>query len=149
MKVCLRSALYPAFLQGGIEALYTPLMISRLGYCEYNCTLCGQVCPTGAIPELPVERKKLEVIGKAVFDKNHCIPWADGKTCLVCQELCPVPDKAILIDTADVKAPNGAVVKLGRPQVIAERCIGCGVCENACPVAYQPAIVVYATQPRS
>ena len=41
-----------------MEGMYTPLLIPRLGYCEYNCTLCGQVCPTGAIPDLPVAEKK-------------------------------------------------------------------------------------------
>ena len=87
MKVCLRSALYPAFFQAGIEGLYTPLLIPRLGYCEYNCTLCGQVCPTGAIPELPPETKKREVIGRAVFDKNHCIPFAKRMECIVCEEM--------------------------------------------------------------
>jgi polyferredoxin len=76
MKVCLKSALYPAVLQAGIEGVFTPILMPRLGYCEYNCTLCGQVCPTAAIPNLPKELKKREVIGKAVFDKNHCIPFA-------------------------------------------------------------------------
>jgi len=35
---------------------------------------CGWICPTGAIPALPVAAKRREVIGKAVFDKNHCLP---------------------------------------------------------------------------
>ena len=26
-----------------------PLLVPRIGYCEFNCTLCGQVCPTGAL----------------------------------------------------------------------------------------------------
>ena len=76
MKVCLRSALYPAAFQAGVEGLYTPVVLPRLGYCEYHCTLCGQVCPTGAIPNLPKGEKEREVIGKAVLDKNHCLPFA-------------------------------------------------------------------------
>ena len=63
MKVCLRSALYPASLQAGLYGLYTPTLVPRLGYCEYNCSLCGQVCPTGAIPKLPLDQKKKAVIG--------------------------------------------------------------------------------------
>ena len=31
-----------------------------------------------------------------------------------------------------------------RPVVIYERCIGCGICENRCPVNGQAAILVYA-----
>ena len=95
MKVCLKNALYPAAYQAGLEGIYTPLVIPRLGYCEYNCTLCGQVCPTGAIPALPVEAKRREVIGKAVFDKNHCLPFARKIDCIVCEEHCPIPEKAI------------------------------------------------------
>ena len=60
---------------------------------------------------------------------------------------CPVPDKAITITAAEVVAPGGATIKLGRPEVVAERCIGCGVCENVCPVAHRAAIEVYATRP--
>ena len=28
--------------------------------CEVSCNACGQVCPTGAIPNLPKERKQRE-----------------------------------------------------------------------------------------
>jgi len=37
-----------------IEGMWTPGLNTHTGYCEYNCTLCGQVCPTGAIPKLPL-----------------------------------------------------------------------------------------------
>ena len=36
MKVCLRNALYPLSLQAGLYGLYTPVIVPRLGYCEYN-----------------------------------------------------------------------------------------------------------------
>ena len=58
MKVCLRSALYPASLQAGLYGLYTPTLVPRLGYCEYNCSLCGQVCPTGAYRTCPSDRRR-------------------------------------------------------------------------------------------
>ena len=85
MKVCIGSALHPAFLQAGVAGLWTPLLVARLGYCEYNCTLCGQVCPTGALRELKLAEKKKEVIGLAVIDKNRCLPFARGEECLVCE----------------------------------------------------------------
>ncbi len=50
MKICLRNALYPSLFEGGLYGIYTPVLVPRKGYCEYNCTLCGQVCPTKAIP---------------------------------------------------------------------------------------------------
>jgi polyferredoxin len=149
MKVCLRSALYPAFFQSGIEGLYTPLLIPRLGYCEYNCTLCGQVCPTGAIPELPVQRKRLEVIGKAVFAKDHCIPFAKRMDCIVCEEHCPIPQKAIRSETVTMAGFAGERVKVRLPYVVDELCNGCGICENVCPLEGKAGIEVFAVKDRT
>jgi ferredoxin len=144
MKVCPTNVLQPAVTGAGVEGVFTPQMDFRVGACEWSCNECGKVCPTGAIQRLTLPAKRTTVIGRAYVDRNRCIPWADYKTCLVCQELCPVPEKAIVITTADVVAPGGKKVRLGRPEVVAERCIGCGVCENACPVAHQAAILVNA-----
>jgi ferredoxin-type protein NapF len=149
LKVCPTNVLQPAVGAAGIEGVFTPQMDFRNGPCEWSCNECGKVCPTGAIQPLLLAAKRRTVIGRAYIDRNRCIPWADYKTCLVCQELCPVPDKAIIINTAEVVAPGGKRIKLGRPEVVAERCIGCGVCENACPVAYQAAIQVNATRTTS
>ena len=149
MKVCPTNVLQPAVSAAGVEGLFTPQMDYRIGYCEWSCNECGKVCPTGAIQRLTLPAKRTTVIGRAYIDRNRCIPWADYKTCLVCQELCPVPEKAIVINTAEVTTPTGQRIKLGRPEVVAEKCIGCGVCENACPVAYRAAIEVYATQPKA
>ena len=148
MKVCPTNVLQPA-VSAGFEGVFTPQMDYRVGYCEWSCNECGKVCPTGAIRRLTLDAKRRTVIGRAYLDRNRCIPWADYKTCLVCQELCPVPEKAIVINTADVTTPAGTVVRLGRPEVVADRCIGCGVCANACPVAYRPAIEVYGTRPKT
>ena len=46
MKICPTNALHPALGEGGVEAVFTPLLVASLGYCQYSCTLCGQVCPT-------------------------------------------------------------------------------------------------------
>jgi polyferredoxin len=149
MKVCLRSALYPAFSQAGIEGFYTPLLIPRLGYCEYNCTLCGQVCPTGAIPDLPRERKRKEVIGKAVFDKNQCIPFAKRMDCIVCEEHCPIPQKAIRAEVKTLTGFDGRPVTVRLPYVVDELCNGCGICENVCPLEGKAAIEVFAVKDRT
>jgi ferredoxin len=149
MKVCLRSALYPAFFQAGIEGLYTPLLIPRLGYCEYNCTLCGQVCPSGAIPELPPEAKKLELIGRAVFDQNHCIPFAKRMDCLVCEEHCPIPQKAIRAKTVTITKFSGQQVPVRIPYVVDELCNGCGICENVCPLEGKAGIEVFALKDKT
>ncbi|PKQ16387.1 MAG: hypothetical protein CVT67_05405 [Actinobacteria bacterium HGW-Actinobacteria-7] len=145
LKVCPTNVLQPAVLQAGAEGLFTPRMDFQSGQCEWSCNECGKVCPTGAIQPLTLEVKHHTVIGRAYIDQNRCIPWADGLTCLVCQELCPVAEKAIIIDTAQVTTPTGKKVTLGHPRVVAERCIGCGVCEHVCPVPHESAIRVYAT----
>jgi ferredoxin len=149
MKVCLKSALYPATYQAGFEGIYTPLVIPRLGYCEYNCTLCGQVCPTGAIPRLPAERKQRQVIGKAVFDKNHCLPFNKRIDCIVCEEHCPIPSKAIRSRQVEVVGFDGTRRTIKEPYVVEELCNGCGICENVCPLETKAGIEVFAVQNRT
>ena len=149
MKVCLRSALYPAALQAGIEGMYTPVMVPRLGYCEYNCTLCGQVCPTGAIPDLPPAEKKRQVIGKAVFLKDQCLPFAKRMNCIVCEEHCPIPQKAIRSEEVEEIDFRGRQVRVKRPYVVDELCNGCGICENVCPLEGRAGIEVYAVKDRT
>jgi ferredoxin len=149
MKVCLKNALYPASYQAGLEGMYTPLVIPRLGYCEYNCTLCGQVCPTGAIPALPVISKQREVIGKAVFDKNHCLPFARKINCIVCEEHCPIPEKAIRSREVEVMGFDGQIRTVKEPYLVEEICNGCGICENVCPLETKAGIEVFAIKNRN
>ncbi|GFE61619.1 4Fe-4S binding protein [Geobacter sp. AOG2] len=149
MKVCLKNALYPASWQAGIEGIYTPLVVPRLGYCEYNCTLCGQVCPTGAIPRLPADFKQREVIGKAVLDKNHCLPFAKRLDCIVCEEHCPIPSKAIRSREVEVVGLDGTRKKIREPYVMEEICNGCGICENVCPLETKAGIEVFAVKNRT
>ena len=149
MKVCLKNALYPAAYQAGLEGFYTPVVIPRLGYCEYNCTLCGQVCPTGAIPLLAVENKRREVIGKAVFDKNHCLPFARKIDCIVCEEHCPIPEKAIRSREQRVMGLDGVMKSVKEPYVVEEICNGCGICENVCPLETKAGIEVFAVKNRT
>lgn len=139
MKVCIGSALHPAFLQAGVTGLWTPLVMARLGYCEYNCTLCGQLCPTGAIRELTLAEKHKTVIGTAIFDKDRCLPYARGEECLVCEEHCPTGKKAIVFDEREVTFA-GTTRRLKQPVVIKALCIGCGICETKCPVAGRSAV---------
>jgi MauM/NapG family ferredoxin protein len=143
MKVCVRSALYPLSFQEGLSGLYTPVLMPRLGYCEYGCNLCGQVCPTGAIPKLPLETKQKAVIGKAVFDKNHCLPYERKVNCMVCEEHCPIPDKAIRFEETKEMDFKGNRFVLKKPYVVDERCNGCGICEYVCPVEEKSGIEVF------
>ncbi len=146
MKVCVNNALQPAGLEAGVKGLFSPVLIPRQNYCEYGCTLCGQVCPTGAIPNLAAAVKNKTVIGKAAFDRKRCLPWAKDEECLVCQEQCPLPQKAITTTTCLITQADGKTKLLKRPHVDRDLCIGCGICENKCPLDGPAAIRVYRTE---
>jgi MauM/NapG family ferredoxin protein len=140
IKVCPTSGLQPALFEIGLEGLWTPHLVPRLGYCDYGCNACGQTCPSGAIPPLPLEEKQTRVIGMAVVDRNRCLPWAYGTPCIVCEEMCPLPEKAIQLEDTGLTDDFGQEIR--RPTVLLDRCIGCGICEQQCPMA-EAAIEVY------
>ncbi|MDI6745064.1 MAG: 4Fe-4S binding protein [Thermodesulfovibrionales bacterium] len=142
MKVCITNGLQPTFLEAGLEGIWSPLLIPKIGYCEYRCTLCGQVCPTGAIKKLNIEEKAEVKIGLAMIDKNRCLPYAHATPCIVCEEVCPTPKKAVWFEKVNVKDRNGKEKTIQQPRVDLEMCIGCGICEAKCPVIDRPAIYV-------
>jgi polyferredoxin len=143
MRACPTSALQPAISESGLEGLWTPLVIPRLGYCDYSCNACGQVCPVQAIPALDLEEKRQQVIGKAYIDQNRCLAWSDHKDCIVCEEMCPLSEKAVYLQEAEVKDSQGLARTIQLPSVDRDRCIGCGICEYKCPVNGEAAIRVY------
>ncbi|MBA3007853.1 MAG: 4Fe-4S binding protein [Proteobacteria bacterium] len=142
MKVCIGNGLQPAFLQGGLEGMFSPVLKARTGYCEYNCTLCGQVCPSGAIRKLALEEKQKVKIGNACFDRNRCLPYAKGIPCMVCEEHCPTPDKAIKFREVVVENSRGEKVSVKQPYLVDELCVGCGICETKCPLPGVSAVMV-------
>jgi ferredoxin len=129
-------------MESGFEGMFTPRLVPRLGYCEFNCTLCGQVCPSNAIKRLDVKEKQSFVIGLAVFDKDRCLPFAKDESCIVCEEHCPTYDKAIKFKSIKVKDKNGSEIIIKQPYVIDSLCVGCGICENVCPLKGDAAIRV-------
>ncbi|MFB3885773.1 MAG: 4Fe-4S binding protein [Thermodesulfobacteriota bacterium] len=131
LKVCPNNALQSTLLEAGLAGLYTPRLVPRIGYCEEFCNFCGKVCPTEAIRYLPFEEKRLLQMGIAHVDKTRCIAWDTEKICLVCNEQCSY--QAIVGD--DKK----------RPIVKEEKCTGCGICENKCPVEGEAAIIVHSS----
>lgn len=129
MKVCPTNGLQPVIAEAGINGIWSPQLVADIGYCEYNCTLCSQVCPTGAIKKLPLAEKQKIKLGIAKINRKTCLPWAKNKECIVCEEHCPIPDKAIKIKEEII---DGKL--LLRPEIDEKLCIGCGICQTKCPI---------------
>jgi len=144
MRACPTAALQPALTEAGIEGFWSPVLIPRLGYCDYGCNACGQSCPVEAIPPLPLVRKQEQVIGRVEIDQDRCLPWIEEQECIVCEEVCPLPEKAIELELVEARLPTGETRILQRPLVIHDLCIGCGMCEYKCPVAGEAAIRVHS-----
>jgi len=140
------ACLQPDGIRGSLLDLWAPVANMRKGYCEHGCNLCGQVCPTEAILPLTLEQKQHTSMGLAYFNKNLCIPYAKYEDCIVCEEHCPTPDKAIKIEEKDTVLPDGTVKRIKSPYIIKELCIGCGICEFKCPLPGEAGIVVNAEQ---
>lgn len=143
MKVCPTGGVQPTVFEAGVAGLWTPQLLFRLGQCDYGCNACGQVCPSGAIPWLELEEKRQTVIGLASIDHNRCLPWAYNTPCIVCEEMCPLPEKAIRVEEVTVIDSLGEEMILQRPYVLSELCIGCGTCQNQCPLSGKAAINIY------
>ncbi|MFC1989393.1 4Fe-4S binding protein [Chloroflexota bacterium] len=155
MKICPTGVIQPS-PTGSQAKLWTPVLKTRLGYCDYSCNSCGIICPTDAITNLTLEEKRKVVIGVARIDQTRCITWAEDLDCIVCEEMCPVPEKAIRLGGGGQGRGSGERQGRGsgggrHPQVIEELCIGCGICEHQCPVAGESAIRVFppATTPEN
>lgn len=96
-----------------------------------------------AILPLTLDEKQSWLIGEAFIDENRCIPWADGTTCIVCEEMCPLPEKAITLEDRAIVNADGSTFTLKLPHVNRNRCIGCGICEYKCPRTGEAAIRVH------
>lgn len=142
IQVCIGNALQPTFFQAGLDGMFSPLLVARTGYCEFNCTLCGQVCPSGAIMELEKEAKQRLKIGHAWFDTDLCLPFAKNIPCMVCEEHCPTPEKAIRFKVATVVNSQGRTQTIKQPYIVDDLCIGCGICETKCPLPGRSAIYI-------
>jgi NAD-dependent dihydropyrimidine dehydrogenase PreA subunit len=78
-----------------------------------------EVCPSGALVKTP----RLEIdMGTASWHEGLCLR-SHAQDCTICVDQCPLGSAAIVIDAQ------------GKVDVVEEGCIGCGVCEHACPTS--------------
>ena len=128
---CPTQVLQPSLFEYGILGIMEPYMDYKTGFCNFECTICADICPSGAILPLTLENKKITQIGKVKFIKENCIVETENTECGACSEHCPT--KAVkMVPYKD----------LHLPEIKEEFCIGCGACEFACPTKPYKAIFV-------
>ena len=124
VSVCPNQVLRPS---SDLTKLMQPEMSYERGYCRPECAKCAEVCPTDAIHLTNLAEKSAIQIGHAVWIKENCICITDKMECGNCARHCPAG--AIQMVPSDPE--DEASIKI--PVVNAERCTGCGACENLCP----------------
>lgn len=124
-QVCPYQSIQITHLEWGTK-FGTPIIVAREVPC-YVCMKCPPVCPTGALDKSVVQKEQVRM-GTAVIDQTRCLPYL-GIICRACFERCPIYREAIVLKDERF------------PQVIPEKCIGCGICESVCLVD-EPAITI-------
>lgn len=120
---CPQKILTPALLDYGLGGIMQPVISYEESFCKFDCTICADVCPNGAIKSISVQRKQATQIGHAIYVPENCIVNARHIKCGACARKCPV--NAITM----VPASDGLEI----PSVDTKKCIGCGACEYICP----------------
>lgn len=129
---CPSHVLKPAWTEYGLKGVMQPYMSFEKGFCNFDCTVCSDVCPNGALQPLTKEEKHLTQVGRVVFVEENCIVHTDGTNCGACSEHCPT-QAVSMIPYRD---------ELTIPSVNPDICVGCGGCEYVCPVRPYRAIYV-------
>ena len=129
---CPTKIISPTLADYGLRGLLQPALDFKLGYCDYECNTCSQICPTGAIQKLSLEEKQLTQIGKVHLSLKNCIVETKKKDCGACAEVCPT-HSVYMVERN----------RLFHPETHPSSCIGCGHCEYICP-SVPKAIIVLA-----
>lgn len=132
---CPTQVLQPSLTEYGLTSIFQPRMDYKASFCNYDCNICTTICPSGALLDMAIEKKKLSQLGKAVFSQHSCIVFANGTDCGACSEHCPT--KAVTMKPYK---------DLFLPEVNEKYCIGCGACEYACPAKPEKAIYVVGNE---
>ncbi|MDR0548609.1 MAG: 4Fe-4S dicluster domain-containing protein [Deltaproteobacteria bacterium] len=123
VRLCPNQALVPSSVTH--PALWDrPVLDPYQGFCQYDCVLCAQICPTGALRPLSVEEKHRTRLGQVTFERAECVIVKNGTSCGACAELCPTGAVRMTMTPLDREEPF----------IRDNLCVGCGACQQACPV---------------
>jgi len=134
VSVCPSQVIQPSHGGYGLRGVMQPEMNFDAGFCNYECNLCSQICPSHAIAPLPLPEKQLTQIGTVNLLKGRCIVHTRHENCGACAEVCPT--HAVYTREQDY---------IHYPETNLDLCIGCGACQYVCPVAPK-AIIVEASR---
>ncbi len=131
---CPSNVIKPAFMEYGIGGIMQPMMNYEKGFCNYNCTVCTDVCPNGALLPLTQDEKHMLQIGRVNFTRDICVVHTEKTNCGACAEHCPTQ----AVTMVPYEGYEGLTIPHTNPQI----CVGCGGCEYICPVRPHRAIFV-------
>jgi MauM/NapG family ferredoxin protein len=134
VRSCPSKILHPDMGEAGIAGFMAPIARFESNYCLEDCFSCTQVCPSGALQQLDLKKKRKYVIGEALVDGSICLLALGQKDCDACMRSCPF--KAIRIHWDEEQY-------IAYPVVDPAKCNGCGACEFTCPTPDIKAIQVW------
>lgn len=153
VTACPTRVLQPALLQYGFRGVMKPRLDFTKGFCNFDCNICTQICPEGALLPLPLPEKKKTQIALASFHRDRCIVQQNRTECGACTEHCPTKalftkeesfpvffhDKCTACGRCEGVCPEGAVSLVvgadGREYAVVDnkKCVACGKCAGSCP----------------
>ena len=139
IKVCPSNVLQPASFEMGLDGLWTPTLAPDFAGCEPSCSNCGQVCPTGAIRKLPLAEKRAARVALAVIDTSTCLPHCGKAACGWCFSACAAAGYDAIEYVRVGMEYDGRGMPIAdsgflAPVVLADKCVGCGLCQARCRV---------------
>ncbi|MBM4328236.1 MAG: 4Fe-4S dicluster domain-containing protein [Deltaproteobacteria bacterium] len=142
---CLEVCPFGSITRAGLgPTIGTPYVLAERKAC-YLCMACTRLCPTNAL-ESSLRNPEQARMGKAVINTSICYShlFADrdalprdagariGALCNTCYNVCPLQDKAIML--------QGNLFP-----IVLDECVGCGICVERCPTRPKRAINVVPT----